>query len=108
MNGPEVDRYYERLVEPNELRKHGETSVALRVAQELLRLVPALIQENTSLYGCFDLTSVPPIEEGCVLAAILGDASALDEMEAMVAGHLELEPWHTVVARGREDMAIVA
>ena len=65
----DVDLYYERLLEPEQLRKQGKTARALAVALDLLELVPALIEETTRLHGRFDLSSIPPIEEGCVLAA---------------------------------------
>jgi len=73
-----------RLTEPEQLRKRGETARALAVALELLQFVPALIEETTRLYGGFNLSSIPPIEEGCVLAAILQSSTALDTIESIV------------------------
>ena len=61
----DVDRYYERILEPDELRKRGQTAQALVTALELTALVPSVIAEATSLYGHFDLGSIPPIEVGC-------------------------------------------
>jgi hypothetical protein len=86
----DVDRYYERMIEPDELRKRGQTAEALAVALELVALVPSVIEETTTLHGHFDLGSIPPIETGCVLASILGDLAALDKIEMTVAGHQEV------------------
>jgi len=106
--GSEVDRYYERLLEPESLRKEGRPAAALALALELLELVPALIEETARRYGRFDLTSIPPIEEGCILAAILEDPAALERIAVMVAEHRELAPWRDVVSGAQEDMATVA
>lgn len=108
MGSADVDRYYVRLTEPEQLRKRGEAARALAAALELLQLVPALIEETTRLYGGFDLSSIPPIEEGCVLAAILQSSTALDTIESIVIERPELAPWREVVAKGRQDMATVA
>lgn len=108
MGSADVDRYYVRLTEPEQLRKRGETARALAAALELLQLVPALIEETTRLYGGFDLSSIPTIEEGCVLAAILQSSTALDTIESIVIERPELAPWREVVAKGRQDMATVA
>jgi hypothetical protein len=105
---PDVDLYYERLLEPEQLRKQGKTARALAVALDLLELVPALIEETTRLYGRFDLSSIPPIEEGCVLAAILGDSDAFERIGGVVTEYLELAPWCEVIANGRTNMMLVA
>jgi hypothetical protein len=103
----EVDRYYDRMLEPDELRKAGHTERALQVALELVGLVPALVAETVALYGRFDITSIPPIETGCMLAAVLGDAPALGRIASVVSSLPELAPWRDVVRRGQEDAEIV-
>lgn len=108
MSTADVDRYYERILEADELRKRGQTAQALATALELTALVPSVIEETTSLHGHFDLGSIPPIETGCVLAAILGDVGALDKIEMVVTAHQELVPWREVIEGGRRDMALVA
>jgi hypothetical protein len=104
----DVDRYYKQILEPDELRKRGQTAQALAMALELTALVPSVIQQTTSLHSQFDLGSIPPIETGCVLAAILGDVGALDKIEMVVTAHQELAPWCAVVEGGRRDLALVA
>jgi hypothetical protein len=55
----DVDLYYERLLEPEQLRKQGKTARALAVALDLLELVPALIEETTIQPQCpFPSTSM--------------------------------------------------
>jgi hypothetical protein len=101
-----VDVYYERLDQPDSLRRHGETNRALAVALELVDLVPAVVAETTRSFGRFDLTSIPPIETGCTLAAVLGDSAALTRIQGVVESQAALTPWRTVVEKGRSEMAL--
>lgn len=107
MSKSDVDRYYERMLEPDELRKRGQTAQALATALALTTLVPSMIKETVTQYGRFDLSSIPPIETGCVLAAVLGDADALDKFESVVNAHHELAAWREAVDGGRRDMMLV-
>ncbi len=108
MSTADVDRYYEQILEPVKLHKRGQTAQALAMALELIALVPSVIEETTSFHGQFDLRSIPPIETGCILAAILRDVGALDKIEMLATAHQELVPWCAVVEGGRRDMALVA
>lgn len=103
----EVDRYYNQVGLPGELRKHGQTARALSLALDLLGVVPALIRETNHEYGCFNLQSIPPIEEGCILAALLDDERALADIRAVVERHPELQPWVTTVDQGDDNLRAV-
>ena len=108
MSTADVDRYYERMLEPDELRKRGQTVQALASALELSALIPSVIKETETIHGGFDLSSIPPIETGSLLAAILGDAGALDKIELLVTAHEDSCPGGDMVDRARKDMALLA
>jgi hypothetical protein len=101
-----ADVYYDRIDQPDNLRKRGETTRALAVALELVDLVPAVVAESSRSRQHFDLTSIPPIETGCTLAAILGDTAALARIQKIVEGQGALKRWRSVVEKGRSDMAL--
>jgi len=103
-----VDQYYEEINLADELRKAGKTRQALDAALRTVASVPDLVRETTRKYGRFDLGSIPPIEVGCLLAAVLGDEHALDTIASVVEAHKALEPWREYVTTGREDLANVA
>jgi len=104
---PDANRYFEQLSLVDELRKQGKPTEALAVALGLLPLVPNLIEECVRAYGKFDITSIPPIETGCILADLFEDPSALREIGKLVDNHEELEPWREVITRGWADLELV-
>jgi len=103
-----VDRYYDEINLANELRKAGKTRQALDAALRNLARVPDLVRETTRENERFALGSIPPIEIGCSLAAVLGDEPALDTIASIVEAHKALEPWREYVATGHEDLANIA
>jgi hypothetical protein len=103
----EVDQYFAEIYLASDLSKAGKTEEALAVALRNLARVPALITETVSEYGSFDIGSMPPIDVGCTLAAVLEDHQALEQIKAMVVAHAELEPFRRVVVQGYEDLETV-
>jgi hypothetical protein len=103
-----VDQYYDEINLADELRKAGKTRQALDAALGNVARVPDLVRETTREYGRFDLGSIPPIEVGCSLAAVLGDEHAQDTIASVVEAQKALEPWREYVATGREDLANIA
>jgi len=99
-----VDRYYAEIGVADDLWRQGKTAAALKAALINLRRVPALVQSAVTEYGRFDLTSVPPIETGCRIAAVLGDEAALEEISSLVNSRQELVPWREVVDQGYVDL----
>jgi hypothetical protein len=103
----EVDAYFAEIELADDLRKAGKTEEALAGALRNLARVPALITETVAEDGSFDIGRMPPIDDGCTLAAILGDALALKQIEEIVVAHAELEPFRQIVVQGYEDLETV-
>jgi hypothetical protein len=102
-----VDAYFAEISLADELRKAGKPYEALDVALRNLHRIPDLITQTVTDYGSFDIGSLPPIETGCTLAAVLDDQRALEEIEAMTLTHPELGPFRRLVAQGHEDLETV-
>ncbi len=102
-----VDRYYEEIRIAEQLRAEGRLEEGLAAALVNLDRVPALVSSMVSEYGSFDLDSIPPIEQGCLLAALLGDDAALSRIHSVVESRKELARWREVVLRARTDAATV-
>ena len=103
----QVDQDYRELDLADSLRKDGRAAEALQVALANVARVQALVPETIREYRRFDLRSIPPIEAGANLAAILGDASAFREIRAVVESKPELAPWQVVVNKAEQDLASV-
>jgi hypothetical protein len=102
-----ADRYFDQIFMADELRKDGRPVEALASAIQTLELLPNLIEEWVREYGRFDIKCIPPIETGCILAALLDDEHALQAISGVVDQYMELEPWRRVVAAGWEDLQVV-
>lgn len=103
----QVDAYYKEIDLADQLRRAGRAPEALRAALSNMRRVRALVAETTREYGRFDLGSIPPIETGVTLAAVLGDMSAMQKIRGLVESIPELTPWVAVVEQGERDLASV-
>jgi len=103
-----TDTYFERLNEPDRLRKAGKTDDALREAMALVELLPAVAKQYVKEYGRFDIRSIPPLDCACTLAAIRQDAAGLARTKSIVEDADELRPWRDLVASAYEDLNIVA
>ena len=102
-----MDQYYREIDLADSLRKDGRAPEALQAALANVSRVHALVSETIREFGRFDLGSIPPVEAGANLAAVLGDASALREIRAVVESKPELAPWLEVVNRAEQDLESV-
>lgn len=103
----QVDHYYEELDLADSLRKSGRAREALQAATTNITRVPSLVAENLREYGNFAIGSIPPIEVGLTLAAILGEGPTLQWIRTMVDSIPELSRWREVVARAEQDFESV-
>lgn len=103
----QVDAYYSEIDKADELRKAGRAPEALKAALNNAARIGALVAENKREYGRFDLGSIPPIETGVTLAAVLGDNSAMQEIRSVVESIPELTPWVPIVEQGEQDLESV-
>ncbi len=103
--GPDSQRYFNELTVPDELRMDGQPAESLAAS---LRLIPLLRYVAIDWPGeKFGITSIPPIECGCLMAAILCDESALSAIGKTVDALPELDPWKETVAEGYANMELV-
>ncbi len=103
----QVDAYYRDISLADELRKDGRAQEALKAALANLARLPALVSESKREYGQFDLRSVPAVETGITLAAVLEDATAMQRIRAVVENTPEMNPWLVVIEQGEQDLQSV-
>ena len=58
-----------------------------------LSIIPEWVKETRRDYGSFDIRSIPALEQGGTMLALLGDEEGLARMRRIVASSPELEPW---------------
>lgn len=71
-------------------RKYTEAAALVR---ENLRHLPAWVQEWSRDYGSFDIRSIPALEQGGTVLALVGDDEGLARMREFVQDTPVLRPW---------------
>lgn len=71
----------------------------LELCQSSLALVEPLIKWTKKEMGSFLITSIPAIEYGCRLWAVMGVGGQLDNIKEMVEYFPELKPWRKDVEK---------
>jgi hypothetical protein len=67
-----------------------------------------LVRSIQQVYGSFDIRSIPALEQGGTMLALVGDDEGLKEMQDLVWSLPELKPWHSTVGRHEEDRRLFA
>ena len=76
------------------------------LAQESLQYIAGFVRECHNAYGTFDIRSIPTLEQGGRILALLGDEKGLSQIEGVVSAIPELEPWQAIIARHWEDLQL--
>lgn len=97
------DPYFDTMALLQEAVKKRDYTAAATLVRENLRHLPALIQEWSGDYGSFDIRSIPGLEQGGTVLALVGDDEGLQRMRELVLAAPELSPWFRFVERHEKD-----
>ena len=100
------DAYFDSMSQMQTAVSQRDFQKAGRLVHENLDYIPGLVKETLSDYGSFDIRSVPALEQGGVILALLGDDEGLVRMREIVASTRELKPWVEKVERHQQDLRL--
>ena len=80
-----LDEYYALLDQAREARRTHDYNAELRAYRQSMPLIGALVNSTKREYGAFDLSSIPAIEDGNKLMAVVGDIEGLRELRWCVS-----------------------
>jgi hypothetical protein len=75
---------------------------ALTVCKEALRRLGPLVESTRLEYGRFDLRSIPILEDGLKLMALVGDRDDLAEAGRIMDRYPELSPWRAFLTQAAD------
>lgn len=81
----------------------GNFEEAAQLVRKNLHYIPDWVEETCIEFGTFDIQSIPALEQGGTVLALVGDDAGLAQMHDMVASISELEPWIEVVEQHQYD-----
>ena len=97
------DRYFESMSQMQAALSKRDYGTAAELVRENLRWIPEWVKETVQDYGSFDISSIPALQQGGTILALLNDKEGLNRMSEIVASVAELDPWAEKVERHRHD-----
>jgi hypothetical protein len=97
------DTYYDTMSQMQKSISRGNFEKAARLVRENLHRIPDWVKETCIEFGTFDIRSIPALEQGGTVLALVGDDAGLAQMRDMVASISELEPWIEIVEQHQYD-----
>ena len=97
------DRYFDSMSQMQAaISKRDYESAAVLVCENL-RCIPEWVKETVQDYGSLHVSSIPALQQGGTILALLNDREGLGHMSEIVASEPELEPWAEKVEGHRHD-----
>lgn len=105
---PATSGYFAAMVSQQTAIRANDFSAAAAFALEGLRLLRAFVGETADEFGRFDIGSIPCLEEGGRVFALMGNATAQAELAEIVRQTPELAPWLPLLDRLEHEQALVS
>ena len=101
-----TDAYFESMARLQGAIATQAFDEAARCVRESLRYIPDWVRENVHEYGSFDIATIPALQQGGTVLALVGDDEGLDRMQEIVNSNPELEPWRAEVEQHLSDRVL--
>ena len=102
-NGPMTDAYFRTMNPMREAILKRDYEKAGRLVRENLEYIPGFVRETRREYGSFDISSIPALEQGGTILALLNDEDGLVRMREIVASTSGIKRRAKIVERHRRD-----
>ncbi len=103
-----TSEYFVTLEKLQEAISKRDYERAARLVCQNMRQIAAFVRSTQREYGSFDISSVPALEQGGTMLALIGDDEGLKEMREIVRSIPELEPWCSAVDQHVDDRGLFA
>lgn len=97
------DRYFDSMSQMQAAISQRDYESAAEFVRENLRCIPEWVKETVKDYGSLHVSSMPALQQGGTILALLNDQEGIDRMSKVVASVPELEPWAEKVEGHRQD-----
>lgn len=102
-NGPMTDAYFKTMNRMREEISKRNYEKAGRLVRENMGYIPGFVRETRREYGSFEIFSIPALEQGGTILALLNDDEGLVRMRKIVASTSGIKRWAKIVERHRKD-----
>jgi hypothetical protein len=101
------DRYFDLLGAFSAAVKEQKYKAAIQLARESLREIPLFVTEWKNSYGSFDISSIPVLENGGTIMAVIGDREGIAEIRRTVESIPDLHGWLPTIEAHERDVVLV-
>ena len=98
------DVYFRTMEKMQEAISKRDYEKAGRLVRENLEYIPRFAKETCAEYGSFDISSIPVLQQGGTILALLNDNEGLVRMREIVASTPELSPWVENIEQHQRDL----
>lgn len=100
------DSYFSTLVKFQGAISGHKFEDAAQYVRKNLSQIPGFVKETSKEFGSFDIRSIPALEQGGIVLALVGDAEGLAEMKQIVNSLPELKPWGKELDQHNEEFRL--
>lgn len=104
--GRATPAYFAAMVSMQKAIRANDFDTAARHAKDGIRLLPRFVAETRQEFGQFDIRSIPCVDEGGRLFALIGDAAGQAELSRVVQTTPELSDWLPALAQQEHEQAL--
>ncbi len=99
--------YFDTMLQMQADISKGDFESAAQSVKANLEHVHGWVKATREEYGAFDIPSIPALQQGGRILAVVGDMAGLDRMQEVVDSCSELEPWSAQVGEHKRDLLLV-
>lgn len=97
------DAYFDTMSRMQAAVSNRDFDGAALLVRENLQYIPDWVKETCRDYGSFDIRTIPALQQGGTVLALVGDEEGLARMREIIVSVPELKPWAEEVKRHQHD-----
>ena len=98
--------YFETMAGLQTAISNRDYETAASLVRQNLSCIPDWVKEQRRQYGSFGITSIPSLEQGGKILALVEDEEGISEMASIVGSIPDLAGWAAKVDEHRHDLAL--
>lgn len=100
------DQYFESMAKMQSAIAANDFRTAASLVVVNLSYIRGWVEETSRQYGAFEIPSIPALEQGGRILALVGDESGILKMQEIVESRVELSAWSEYVRRHQKDLSL--
>ena len=100
------DAYFDTMSRLQSAISNRDFEAAGEHVRKNLTYIPAWVEETRQQYGSFDISSIPALQQGGTILALLDDHAGIEQIESIVRAEPDLARWQQEIEQHRSDQIL--